>query len=126
MSGLDFKQDGMEWTKDVVNLPAKSKESPSNGIEIINNNLQYNFVLKPIFSIAGVRKDSPGAKAGLQKDDRLISINGKKTEDMTLNKIMELMKSDEGKTIDMLIERKNKQMTLSFTLEDPIPYQEQE
>jgi hypothetical protein len=36
------------------------------------------------------------------------------------------MKSDEGKTINMLIQRKNKQMTLSFTLEDPIPYQEQE
>lgn len=125
MSGLDFKQDGMEWTKDVVNLPAKNKDNPSGGIEVINNSLQYNFVLKPIFSIAGVRKDSPGAKAGLQKDDKLISINGKKTADMTLQKIMEMMKSDEGKTINMLIERKNKQMTLSFTLEDPIPYQEQ-
>ncbi|WP_345206750.1 PDZ domain-containing protein [Chryseobacterium ginsengisoli] len=126
MSGLDFKQDGLEWTKDVVNLPAKNKDNPNGGVEVINNSLQYNFVLKPIFSIAGIRKDSPGAKAGLQKDDRLISINGKKTADMTLNKIMEMMKSDEGKTINILIERKNKQMTLSFTLEDPIPYQEQE
>ncbi len=125
MSGLDFKQDGMEWTKDMVNLPTKNKNNPSSGIEVINNNLQYNFVLKPIFSIAGVRKDSPGAKAGLLKDDKLISINGKKTADMTLQKIMEMMKSDEGKTINMLIERKNKQMELSFTLEDPIPYQEQ-
>ncbi|MFC3158763.1 Aspartyl protease [Chryseobacterium arachidis] len=124
MSGLDFKQDGLEWTKDVVNLPAKNKDNPSGGVEVINNSLQYNFVLKPIFSIAGVRKDSPGAKAGLQKDDKLISINGKKTADMTLQKIMELMKSDEGRTIHMVIDRKNKQMTLSFTLEDPIPYQE--
>lgn len=126
MSGLDFKQDGMEWTKDMVNLSTKNHDNPSGGVEVINNNLQYNFVLKPIFSIAGVRQDSPGAKAGLQKDDRLISINGKKTADMTLQKIMEMMKSDEGKTINMLIERKNKQMALSFTLEDPIPYQEQE
>jgi hypothetical protein len=124
MSGLDFKQDGMEWTKDIVSLPTKNKDNPSSGIEVINNSLQYNFVLKPIFSIAGVRKDSPGAKAGLLKDDKLISINGKKTADMTLQKIMELMKSDEGKTINMLIERKNKQMELSFTLEDPIPYQD--
>lgn len=125
MSGLDFKQDGMEWTKDMVSLPTKNKDNPSSGIEIINNSLQYNFVLKPIFSIAGVRKDSPGAKAGLLKDDKLISINGKKTADMTLQKIMELMKSDEGKTINMLIERKNKEMELRFTLEDPIPYQDQ-
>lgn len=124
MSGLDFKQDGMEWTKDMVNLPAKNQGNLSGGVEVLNNNLQYNFILKPIFSIAGVRKDSPGAKAGLQKDDRLISINGKKTADMTLQKIMELMKSEEGRTIEMLIERKNRQMSLRFTLEDPIPYQE--
>ncbi|GAA4152681.1 hypothetical protein GCM10022217_07670 [Chryseobacterium ginsenosidimutans] len=124
MSGLDFKQDGMEWTKDMVTLATKNKDNPNTGVEVINNSLQYNFVLKPIFSIAGVRKDSPGAKSGLQKDDRLITINGKKTADMTLQKIMEMMKSEEGKTIEMLIERKNKQMTLSFTLEDPIPYQE--
>ncbi len=124
MSGLDFRQDGMEWTKDMVTLPAKSKASPSGGTEIINNNLQYHFVLKPVFSIAGVRKDSPGDKAGIQKDDRLISINGRKTADMTLQKILEMMKSGEGKTIEMVIERKNKPMTLQFTLEDPIPYQE--
>jgi C-terminal processing protease CtpA/Prc len=53
-----------------------------------------------------VRKDSPAYKAGLKKDDSLISINGKKTADMTMEKIMEMMKSDEGKTINMLIERK--------------------
>lgn len=124
MSGLDFRQDGMEWTKDLVALPAGSKGSPSGGTEVINNNLQYHFVLKPVFSIAGVRKDSPADKAGLQKEDRLISINGRKTADMTLQKILEMMKSGEGKTIEMMIERKNKPMTLRFTLEDPIPYQE--
>ncbi|KQM31198.1 PDZ domain-containing protein [Chryseobacterium sp. Leaf201] len=124
MSGLDFRQDGMEWTKDLVNLSAKTKENPNGGVEVINNSLPYHFVLKPVFSIAGVRKDSPGARAGLLKDDRLISINGKKSADMTLQRIIEIMKSAEGRTIEMLIERKNKPMTLSFTLEDPIPYQE--
>ncbi|WP_294304391.1 PDZ domain-containing protein [uncultured Chryseobacterium sp.] len=124
MSGLDFKQDGMEWTKDLITLPAKSKAAPAGSTEVINNNLQYNFILKPIFSIAGIRKDSPGARAGLQKDDRLISINGRKTADMTLEKIMEMMKSEEGRTIEMLIERKNKPLTFTFKLEDPIPYQE--
>ncbi|KAA0128638.1 peptide-binding protein [Chryseobacterium sp. SN22] len=124
MSGLDFRQDGMEWTKDMVTLPARSKGSPSGSTEIINNNLQYNFVLKPVFSIAGVRRGSPGDRAGIQKEDRLISINGRKTADMTLQKILEMMKSGEGKTIEMIIERKNKPMTLQFTLEDPIPYQE--
>lgn len=123
MSGLDFQQDGLEWTKDLVNLPTKSAGNLSGGTEVFSS-MRYKFTLKPIFSIAGVRKDSPGEKAGLQKDDRLISINGKKTADMTLQKIMDLMKSEEGRTIEMLIERKNKPISIRFTLEDPIPYQE--
>lgn len=123
MSGLDFQQDGLEWTKDLVNLPTKSAGNLSGATEVFSS-MRYKFTLKPIFSIAGVRKDSPGEKAGLQKDDRLISINGKKTADMTLQKIMDLMKSEEGRTIEMLIERKNKPISIRFTLEDPIPYQE--
>jgi len=124
MSGLDFQQDGMQWEKDLVNLETKKSDSGTKGVELINNSLQYKFVLKPLFSIAGVRKGSPADKAGLKKDDQLITINGRKTSEMTLNKIMELMKSDEGKTINMVIMRKNQELRLSFTLEDPIPYQE--
>lgn len=124
MSGLDFQQDGMQWEKDMVNLESKKKDHTGTGVEVINNSLQYKFVLKPLFSIAGVRKDSPAEKAGLKKGDQLISINGRKTADMTLQKIMEMMKSEEGKIINMLIVRKNQELTLSFTLEDPIPYQE--
>jgi len=58
------------------------------------------------------------------KDDQLISINGKKTVDMTLHKIIEMMKSEEGKMIKMIITRKGLQREFSFVLEDPIPYQE--
>lgn len=124
MSGLDFQQDGMQWEKDMVNLESKRRDNGTTGVELINNSLQYKFVLKPLFSIAGVRKDSPGDKAGLKKGDQLLTINGRKTSEMTLNKIMEMMKSEEGKIINMVIMRKNQELRLSFTLEDPIPYQE--
>ncbi|MGI9652071.1 PDZ domain-containing protein [Chryseobacterium sp. RLHN22] len=124
MSGLDFKQDGLQWEKDYLTFRTANEKSTSGNIETYNSNLQYKFVLKPLFSIAGVRKDSPADKAGLKKDDKLIVINGKKTSDMTLNKIMEMMKSEEGKTISMTIDRKGVELKLSFTLEDPIPYQE--
>lgn len=125
MSGLEFKQDGVQWEKDVITLETKNKNNASNnGVEVINNNLQYKFVLKPLFSVAGVRKDSPADKAGFKKDDQIISINGKKTSEMTLQKIIDLMKSEEGKKISILISRKQQQVTLHFTLEDPIPYQE--
>ncbi len=123
MSGLDFKQDGMQWEKDYITLETNNKNKFGE-IQTFNSNLQYKFILKPLFSIAGVRKDSPAYKAGLMKDDQLISINGKKTVDMTLHKIIEMMKSEEGKTIKMIITRKGLQREFSFVLEDPIPYQE--
>jgi len=124
MSGLDFKQDGLQWEKDYLTFRTLNEKSASGNNETYNSNLQYKFVLKPLFSIAGVRKDSPAYKAGLKKDDKLIVINGRKTADMTLNKIMEMMKSEEGKTISMTIDRKGVELKFSFTLEDPIPYQE--
>ncbi len=122
MSGLDFKQDGLDWEKDMVKIETQKTAGVTN--EVYRDSFQYKFTLKPIFSISGVRKDSPAYKAGLQKDDRVISINGSRTADMTLEKIVELMKSYEGRNITMVVQRKDEQLTLRFTLEDPIPYQE--
>jgi hypothetical protein len=122
MSGLDFKQDGLEWQEDKVKI--ETQKSMMVATEVYKDAFQYKFSLKPIFSIAGVRKDSPAYAAGLQKDDRILSINGEQTSDMTLEKIVELMKSNEGRNITMVIQRKNQKLTLSFALEDPIPYQE--
>lgn len=123
MSGLDFKQDGLEWHEDRVKIEPKKISEASTEISVVNN-FQYKFTLKPIFSIAGIRKDSPGFKAGLKKDDRVLFINGSRTSEMTMEKIMELMKSEDGRAITMVVQRKNMELTFNFVLEDPIPYQE--
>ncbi|WP_312287098.1 PDZ domain-containing protein [Chryseobacterium gleum] len=122
MSGLDFKQDGLEWQED--RLKIETQKSAMVTTEVYKDAFQYKFSLKPIFSITGVRKDSPAYEAGLKKDDKVISINGERTADMTLEKIVELMKSNEGRNITMIIRRKNEELTFRFMLEDPIPYQE--
>ncbi|MGV2449264.1 UNVERIFIED_CONTAM: PDZ domain-containing protein [Ralstonia mannitolilytica] len=122
MSGLDFRQDGLEWHQDKINIETQKSARAVN--EVYKDAFQYKFSLKPIFSIAGVRKDSPAYEAGLKKDDKVLSINGERTADMTLEKIMELMKSSEGRNITMIIQRKNEELTFRFMLEDPIPYQE--
>lgn len=124
MSGLDFKQDGLEWQQDRVKIETQPMSGTTNANEVYKDAFQYKFSLKPIFSIAGVRKDSPAYEAGLKKDDKIISINGDKTSDMTLEKILEIMKSSEGRTITMVIQRQEETLTFRFNLEDPIPYQE--
>ncbi|UKB85142.1 PDZ domain-containing protein [Chryseobacterium sp. MEBOG06] len=122
MSGLDFMQDGLEWSEDKLKI--ETQKSSAVIAEVYRDSFQYKFSLKPIFSIAGVRKDSPAYKAGLQKGDKVLSINGNKTADMTLEKIVELMRSNEGRTITIVVQRKTEQLTFRFSLEDPIPYQE--
>ncbi|MBB4805870.1 hypothetical protein HNP38_001142 [Chryseobacterium defluvii] len=125
MSGLDFKQDGLQWEQDVVSIETTKTNKAGSEFTAGNERFQYKFVLKPIFSISGVRKGSPADKAGFKKDDQILSINGSRTSDMSLERIMEIMRSEEGKTINMAIQRKLQKLTLSFKLEDPIPYQDQ-
>lgn len=126
MSGLDFKHDGMEWKEEKLGFDSAKSDKINDGTNVFKSSFQVQFVLKPMFSIAGVRKDSPAYKAGLLANDKLISINGKKASEFTLQKIFNLMKSEEGKTIKIVVLRNHKDLEFKFVLEDPIPYQEQE
>lgn len=126
-SGLDIKHDGMMWEQDLVNVETKKKESVE--IEVYNSTrdtdrFQYKFVLKPQYSIAGCRKDSPCEKGGLKKDDKIISIKGKKAGDLTLDSIYKILKEKDGTYVEIVVERNNQKLELGLYLEDPIPYQE--
>lgn len=128
MSGLDVKHDGMFWTNDLVQVE-QPKTGYGNKVEssshlITTSQLRYRFELKPQYSIAGIRIGSPAFNAGLEKGDQIISINRQKTSEMTLDKINRILKSEEGKILVLDIIRKGVPLKISFTLEDPIPYQE--
>ena len=128
-SGLDIKHDGMQWEKDLVKVETQKKEFGSNS-EIIRSEgeqFQYKFVLKPQYSVAGCRKDSPCQDAGIKKGDKIISVDDKKVSNLSLEKIMNILKEGEnGKRINFEIERNQKRLNLQLILQDPIPYQEQE
>jgi membrane-associated protease RseP (regulator of RpoE activity) len=130
MSGLDIKHDGMKWEKDLVKvelpkLPESTNNDRGTTIRIQDaSEFQYKFVLKPEYSVAGVRENSPGFLADIKKGDKLIEINGKKTSDMTLQQINEVFMSEEEKTITLKLLRNSLTLIKEFILKDPIPYQE--
>lgn len=125
MSGIDFRHDGVKWEQEIVKVETTAKNSNAgNEVNVIANPFQYKFVLKPLYSVAGIRKDSPAFISGLKKGDEIISINGRKTSNMTLNHINELMKSEEGKVIHIIVTRNSETLSFTFTLQDPIPYRE--
>lgn len=129
MSGLDIKHDGMKWEKDLVKveLPKAPDNLSEKGTTInilTSNEFQYKFVLKPEYSVAGVREDSPGFIADIRKNDKLIEINGKSTSNMDLQQINEIFMSEENKTIKIKLIRNSETLNKVIVLKDPIPYQE--
>lgn len=125
-SGMDIKHDGMSWEQDLVQVETKKKEN--EGIEVYHarQEFQYRFVLKPQYSVAGCRIDSPCEKAGILKGDQLIRIGNKKTSGLSLEKINDMLRDEEGKYLEIEISRDGKIIRTGFYLKDPIPYQEQE
>ncbi|UQB67299.1 aspartyl protease family protein [Epilithonimonas zeae] len=126
-SGLELKQDGLIWEKEQVKVETAKKNSAGNEINVLDNSntFQYKFSLKPVFIVSGTRKDSPAQKAGILKNDELITIDNKPAKEMTLSKIHAILKTNISRKIKLEIKRNGLPMKVDFTLEDPIPYIEE-
>lgn len=129
MSGLEIKQNGLIWQQDLVKVETNSERidyGERNAFNVTSTKeFQYKFSLKPNFIIAGTRKNSPAQLSGLQKNDVLVKIDNKKVTNLTLQKILTILKSNEGEKVTLDITRNETPMTFSFKLKDPIPYEEQ-
>lgn len=119
MSGLEIVHDGVKWEKEEV--PVALKRGGSNEVNF-DNKMQFKFILKPLFKIDMVRAASPAQLAGLMKDDKILTVNGRTVSAYTLEDLTNLMKSEEGKEIVMKIERNGVKMDFRFTLQDPLPF----
>lgn len=129
MAGLDMKHDGLIWVKEMVSaVPQKSERSGLAGegqgvtINLSNDRFQYRFVLKPSYVVAGLRKGSPAAQAGVQEGDVLLKINGTNTGNLTLARILERLRTKPGDQVRLLLQRGEEEINVRFRLIDPIPY----
>ncbi len=117
-SGIEVQHYGLQWVQETVSLqtvPFAGSETSAKSTAVYSN-FKYKTVLKPIYSIANVRKNSPAALAGLQKGDIIVSINKKKGYDFTLEKINSLLKSEEENWIHFEMERDGKILNFKFQL----------
>lgn len=125
MSGMEFKHIGSKFEKEYVKMVQPLLADKTSGENTVGfADFQYKLVLKPVYAIASIRKDSPADLAGLQKDDVLESIDGKSTAFMSLPDLNEMMRHNEGKSFKIEISRKEIPLKFTFTLQDPIPYKE--
>ena len=118
MSGIEVEHSGLEWVKETID------EKQSKGIKVFTdtneenfqNSLKIRFTLKPIFKVASVRADSEAEKAGLKVGDRIVKINHQLSHGYTIQMINELLRSEDGKIIEMEVERDNKTYKFRFQL----------
>lgn len=121
MSGLEIHHEGMTWIKEEVQLhPVQKVAVYEANSEKTDDGFTYKFELKPVFAISNVRKDSPADLCGLKKGDVLVSVNGRPCYRLSLQDINAILKSEEGKLIELEIERNSVIMKFSFRLKSII------
>lgn len=119
MSGIVVQHNGVEFVHEAIRLETKSNYGVKvdGGLDNFSeSNFKYKFSLKPVFEIASVRSESPADLAGLQPGDKIIRINKKKTHGYTIQKINDLLQSEDGKWIYMDVERNSKPIAFKFQL----------
>ncbi|NHN28157.1 signal protein PDZ [Flavobacterium jejuense] len=125
MSGIEVQHSGSTWVSEKVNYGNREStylNNPSatnNKVIVLDNSMKFNYKieLKPVFDIYAIRKNSPADLVGLKVGDRIISINGKRSFDFTIQKITDLFQSEEGKIIKIEIERDGIKMDFKFRLQ---------
>lgn len=81
----------------------------------ISNN-EGELVLKQAFVITNLRANSPAKRTGLLIGDVVVKINNKETHKLSLQETMQMFYGKEGKTLNLLVERKGKLLKYSFNL----------
>lgn len=122
MSGLEIQHQGVQWIKQTYQegIQPVFNVFSEDGDKSITNNLKYKFELKPVYIISSIRKDSPADLSGLQKDDVIVKVNRRNGYSFKLQELNELLKSEEGKTIEIEVERNGKPLKFKFQLKSVI------
>lgn len=117
MSGIELQNDGVQWVQETMNLQTVNLDNTADPTaNNAQNDFKLKFILKPIFSIASIRKNSPAEASGLEVGDILVSIDSVEAYRYSLQDINNLLKSEEGKWLYLTIERNGKPLKFKFQL----------
>jgi hypothetical protein len=121
MSGIEIEHQGLQWISNELRELTLGQNNffNANGDRVFDK-VKYQMELKPIYIISNVREDSPAENAGLKKEDIILKINRRNAFNYKLQDINSLLKSEEGKTITLEVERKGRILVISFELKSKI------
>lgn len=122
MSGLEVQHNGSEIYKETIPLSNRASNSGQRLDQFIQgtDNFLYKFSLKPIFEVAALRANSPAALSGILVGDIIKRIQYKNIQRFTLQQINELLQSQDGKWINIEVERKGEIISYHFQLQKKV------
>ena len=118
MSGIELENEGLQWVQETVPLQTVLLDNTYDSSGEKTKDFKYKFVLKPIYTISNIRKNSPAEQCGLRKGDIIVSINNVTGYKYSLQQINELLKSEVGKWLYFKIERSSQILSFKFQLKD--------
>ncbi|MDR7370872.1 PDZ domain-containing protein [Flavobacterium aquidurense] len=122
-SGITVQHNGLQWVQETVHLETvqvATSTSELDGDKQKDDNFRYKFLLKPVYEIVNIRKNSTAEKCGLKQGDIIVSINHVTPYKYTLQQINTLLKSEEDIWINMEVERESLILKFRFKLEDEL------
>ena len=80
----------------------------------------YRYQLKPTYVIYQIVPDSPAEKSGLLIGDRIVAINKKLTENMSLDKLNSYFFQESGQILQIKVDRNGFERQFKLTLKSPL------
>ena len=120
MSGIELVYSGKQLVKEQDDTSFALSGDGTAGHQKIQIDYNYAYTFKPTYKIYKVTVGSPAYKAGLQKDDVVIKINGKYTYNLKLDDITAYFYMKEGKRISMVVERNGRDYLYQFNLKNSL------
>lgn len=119
-SGVVLEQHGFRMVKEQIKSNSfdayGSRED--DGVRNISVIDDYRFVLRPSFQIVELRESSNAKQAGLQIGDVVVTVNGKKASELSLQEINKFFYDKKGTVIRVRVDRDGKLLYIKFKLDD--------
>ncbi len=121
MSGIDVQHNGVRYIAQKIKEARPATVGTTaydfGNVQLIREDVT-RLSLVPEIIVSGIRAGSPADEAGLREGDIILAINGKKIHRYKLQEVVKLLNEKEGKRIQVLIERYNRDLLFSFVLEN--------
>ncbi len=118
-SGIVLEQRGLRIVKELLSPKVTDLYGRDNDTGVlITTSVTYGYDLKPAYEVVVVRPNSAAEVAGIEIGDVVISINGKLTQNLSLQEVNKMFYLKTGSNIKITVDRNNKRLTYQFKLID--------